>query len=100
MSDAICSTEIIILYLFQDFCPELVVCMDNWIGTVDSCVYRTTVKMADGTKVVLEDKMAEDLLGVGHEKDVVRMMCAFKVLVSILHVEHFDLGFGRHQKRL
>ncbi len=56
----------------EDFATDVVVCSGSWLGMVRSVRSKVTVRFADGSVCVMDDRDAEELEDVFNTRDEVR----------------------------
>lgn len=59
----------------EQFTSDVLVCLDGWVGMIRTVNSKLTVRFSDGSKVILDDSVAEDLEDIRDKRDP---ECEFK----------------------
>ena len=59
----------------EAFKSDILICLDSWVGMVRNVKSRLTVRFTDGSKVVIDDDVAEELDDIRDKRDP---ECEFK----------------------
>merc|ERR1719507_1933277 len=59
----------------EAFKSDILICLDSWVGMVRNVKFRLTVRFTDGSKVIIDDDVAEELDDIRDKRDP---ECEFK----------------------